>query len=321
VHPENVQPDQLHNFDIHVDDGDAIEAYDYDSVMHYSARNRAIDWRAGSVVEGQQSKAAPALTSTRGLLHMVHLGDTSNDIWWSIFDGTTWQKPDGTPGNERIPGQQSKATPALAVYNNQLHMVHLGDTSNDIWWSIFDGTTWQKPDGTPGNERIPGQQSKATPALAVYNNQLHMVHLVYTSNDIWWSIFDGTTWQKPDGTSGNERIPGQQSKTAPTLAEFGGDLHLIHLGASTDNIWTSAYSGIEWSTNRRRYDGQSRAPIAAAALGGQFYLVHIGEQSNRIWQTVFDTSLEAIVPPVGVTIGLEDHLSAGDVQAVAIAYP
>jgi hypothetical protein len=41
--------------------------------------------------------------------------------------------------NVRIPDQQSWASPALTHYGTQLHMVHLGDSSNDIWHSTSDG--------------------------------------------------------------------------------------------------------------------------------------------------------------------------------------
>ena len=87
-----------------------------------------------------------------------------------MFDGSTWST------NVRIPGQQSKDTPALAEFGGQLHMVHLGDSSNDIWHSVFDGNnTWST------NVRIPGQKSKVAPALAEFGGQLHMVCLLYTS--------------------------------------------------------------------------------------------------------------------------------------------
>jgi hypothetical protein len=372
VHEENVWPGDVHNFEMLIDEAQVIGPYDYESIMHYGRRGRAIDWRAGSVIEGQLSKAAPALAAFDLGLHMVHLGDSSNDIWWSIFDGTLWRRPNGTPGDQRIPGQQSKTTPALAVYNNQLHMIHLGTSSNDIWWSIYDGTTWNRPDGTPGNVQIPGQQSKATPALAVYNNQLHMIHLGDSSNDIWWSIYDGTTWNRPDGTPGNVQIPGQQSKATPALAVYNNQLHMVHLGdssndiwwsiydgttwrrsdgtpgnerirghrsraapavavftnrlhlahigESSNNIWNSSFDGNEWGADRRRYDGQSSAGPAMAAFGGRFYMLHMGDESNRIWQTMRDTSLPSIEAPPGVTIGGQQHLSDGDVQAVAIAY-
>ena len=63
--------------------------------------------------------------------------------------------------NSQLPGQKSKAPPALCTSGDLgrlLHMVHLGDSSNDIWHSWFDGNNWAP------NVRIPGQKSKAAPA-------------------------------------------------------------------------------------------------------------------------------------------------------------
>ncbi|MCA1655505.1 MAG: hypothetical protein LC635_03460 [Pseudonocardiaceae bacterium] len=61
----------------------------------------------------------------------------------------------GWTRNIRIPDQTSKASPALARLNNLLHMVHLGNTSNDIWHSTWNGSQWSR------NVRIPDQTSKA----------------------------------------------------------------------------------------------------------------------------------------------------------------
>ena len=91
---------------------------------------------------------------------MVHLGDSSNNIWHSTFDGTSWSP------NVRIEGQSSKATPALAEFAGALHMVHLGDSSNDLWHSTFDGAPWST------NVRIKSQSSKGAPALATYGGSL-----------------------------------------------------------------------------------------------------------------------------------------------------
>jgi len=121
-------------------------------------------WTSNVRIPDQQSKASPALAYYGGL-HMVHLGDSSNDIWHSYYDGQTWRRPDtGEPGNSPIPGQASKAAPAIFTNNGLLHMVHLGDSSNDIWHSTFDKTKtkWSS------DVRIPGQQSKASPALTEY---------------------------------------------------------------------------------------------------------------------------------------------------------
>lgn len=244
-------------------------------------------WTTNAPIAGQLSKASPALAPYGGRLHMVHLGDSSNDVWWSIYDGTSWNKADGTPGNERIPGQQSKATPALAAFGDALHMVHLGDSSNDIWWSIYDGASWNKADGTPGNERIPGQRSKATPALAVFGDELHMVHLGDSSNAIWHSRFDGSSW------STNTRIAGQLSKAPPALAAFEDRcarprLHIVHLGDSSNRIWHSEYDGGEWTRNFYLADQFSERAPAVSAFGRRLHLVHLGDSSNRIWQTSYD---------------------------------
>ena len=243
-------------------------------------------WSENVRIPDQKSKATPALAVFRNVIRMVHLGDSSNDLWWSTStDGITW-----TP-NSLIPGQKSKAAPALAVFNDRLHMVHLGNTSNDIWWSIFDGTSWNKSDGTPGNERIAGQKSKAAPALAAYGGRLHMVHLGDTSNDIWWSLCDGMSWKQGDGaTPGNTRIKGQRSKSSPALAAFGGRLHMVHLGESSNDIWWSSFDGNDWWSNVRVRCQKSKASPALAIYSGALHLVHLGDSSNRLWWSAYDGS-------------------------------
>ena len=44
--------------------------------------------------------------------------------------------------NVAIADQLSKATPGLASFDGGLRMVHLGDSSNKIWHSVFDGASW-----------------------------------------------------------------------------------------------------------------------------------------------------------------------------------
>ena len=42
--------------------------------------------------------------------------------------------------NIPIPGQPSKGTPALASYGDLLHLVHQGESSNDLWHARIDPT-------------------------------------------------------------------------------------------------------------------------------------------------------------------------------------
>ncbi|MBD0255682.1 MAG: fibronectin type III domain-containing protein, partial [Cytophagales bacterium] len=260
---------------------------------------------------GKISKATPALIFFEGKLHMLHLGDNSNEIWYSTFDGNTWTEnvpigqqskvtPVMTVFNDRLHmlhlgkssnqisysileggswrpsveiGQLSKAAPVLAVFNGKLHMLHLGDRSNEIWYSTLEGDTW-----TP-NVRI-GQQSKATPVMAVFNDQLHMLHLGDTSNEIWYSTFDGNAWTR------NVRI-GQQSKATPVMAVFNGKLHMLHLGDSSDEIWYSTFDGNAWTRNLP-IGQQGKATPVMAVFNGRLHMLYLGNPSNQIWYSYLD---------------------------------
>jgi hypothetical protein len=142
----------------------------------YRRKLSVLWWTPNVKIPSQLSKSSPALAAFQDKLHMVHLDDSSNEIWHSVFDGSAW-----TP-NVKIPSQLSKSSPALAAFPGELYIVHLGDSSNDIWHSEYDGQTWIP------NLRIPDQQSKSSPALAAFQGKLHMVHLGDSSNDIWHSV-------------------------------------------------------------------------------------------------------------------------------------
>ena len=222
------------------------------------------------LIPDQKSKAAPALAATPGVLHMIHLGNSSNDLWHSTFDGSPWTT------NVKIPDQKSKASPALAFFNGAIHMVHLGDSSNNLWHSVFNGTSWST------NVKIPDQKSKSPPALAEFGGKLHMVHLGDSSNDIWYSAFDGTSW------SPNVKIAGQKSKATPALASDGVRLHMVHLGDSSNNLWHSMFDGTSWSPNVQIPGQKSKAAPALAFDGTALHLVHLGDSSNDLWHSQFD---------------------------------
>ncbi|HEX8229707.1 MAG TPA: M12 family metallopeptidase [Chloroflexia bacterium] len=299
---DNIEPGKQHNFNQHITDGDDSGPYDYGSIMHYAASAFAREpglitieapqpigqrkglspgdiaavnafypiWTPNVRVPNQTSKASPALAGLRNRVHMVHLGNESNNIWHSVFDGANW-----TP-NVRVPNQTSKASPALATLGNRVHMVHLGNESNNIWHSVFDGANWSV------NVRIPNQTSKASPALAAYRGRIHMVHLGNESNNIWHSVFDGANW------SVNVRIPNQTSKATPALVESGGLLHMVHLGNETSRIWHSTFDGVNWIPDVPIPDQTSKAAPALAAFGGRVHMLHLGRESNNIWHSILD---------------------------------
>jgi hypothetical protein len=310
IDDDNIRDGYGHDFDRKVEGADDSGLYDYDSIMHYSAFTWAKDrsrpvitqgqatmgflgsfgnigtlpglsagdidtikalyplWIPNVPIPNQKSKAAPALAALGNALHMVHLGDSSNDIWHSILDPATgtWTE------DVKIPGQKSKAAPTLALFQGRVHMVHLGDSSNDIWHSSFDGTNWSE------NTPVLHQRSKAPPALAVFDGRLHMVHLGDSSNDIWHSMYDGGSWTE------NVPVRNQKSKVSPALAVLQDRLHMVHLGDDSNQLWHSIYDG-RWRPNVEIEGQLSKAAVALAGLGSQLHVVHLGDESNTIWHS------------------------------------
>jgi predicted AlkP superfamily pyrophosphatase or phosphodiesterase len=232
-----------------------------------------VPWISNVRIPNQQSKNSPALAEFRGELHLCHAGDSSNDIWHSVFDGAEWNE------NKRIPGQKSKAPSALASFQNRLHIAHLGDSSNKIWHSSFDGTRWIE------NDAIEGALSQAAPAMAVFADRLHLLHIGNSSHRIYHLEFDGLRWQKrPD----NEGLENQRSKGAVALAVFDGELHMVHQGDTSNRLWHTRFNGNRWSENEPIEGQLSKSPPALATLSGLLHLLHLGDSSNRIWHSTFD---------------------------------
>lgn len=242
-------------------------------------------WTVNTQIPGKRSRTRPALAVHQGLLFMVHQDESSNDMWWSTSsDALHWTD------DQKIPNQKTRTVPALVEFNNVLYLVHLGSSGNDIFWSMFDGTTWKNSQGVEGDEQIGAMLSEGTPSLAVYQNALHMVHMDDSSHEIWWSIFDGTSWKDSDGNAGDQKIKAQRSQSPPALAVFGGKLHMVHIGDDTNDVWWSAYDGEVWWSNRRIRCQRSQQTPALAEHNGLLHMVHMGDDDNSLWWSIYDGS-------------------------------
>lgn len=351
VHLANMRADKRGNFDRR-DDATESGPYDYGSRMHYGQRSFAVDWRPGELLLGQRSTDGPSLAAVGGELHLIHLGNGSNDLWhaWSS-DGVDWNE------NRRIEGQLSKVGPAISEHNGALHMVHLGSTSNDIWHSVSADLRHWAP-----NTRT-DQKSRTIPAIASFNDELHMVHLGDSSNDLWhsWTADQGRTWserriegQKSSATPGlapyggalhmvhvgsgskdlwhswttdgrnwvpDTPIEGQQSGAAPALCEFNGRLHLAHLGTTSPTIWHSYFDGNDWAPNDHDDNNESWRAPTLASFQSDLHMALLGRNGHQLWRTVRDTTLVVFDVPGGVVVGSGGVLSEGDLQAVRAMYP
>jgi hypothetical protein len=86
--------------------------------------------------------------------------------------------------------------------------------------------------------------------------------------------------------------PPQRSSAAPALAAIPGfRLHMVHLGASTDDLWHSTYDGTNWTPNVKVDPPQrSQAAPALAAMptvGGGLHMVHLGASTDDLWHSIW----------------------------------
>ena len=245
-------------------------------------------WSKRRSINKQTSKKGVGLAVHSNRLHMVYVEkplqfkrDTHN-LWHSIHDGRNWSKP------VKVPGQKSKKRPALIVFQNTLHMVHLGNKSNDLWHSTYIPFR-----GWTVNVRISGKKSRDTPALATVNNRLFMVHTGDDSDTMWHSVYDGKKWSK------SIPIRGMASDKAPTLVKNPeGSKHSLQLISSRKStLWHALFGRdfkikdkrvVWWHDDQPLLDRKSAGPVDVEFFEGCWHMVSI--RNGNAMHTTFATS-------------------------------
>ena len=90
-------------------------------------------------------------------------------------------------------------------------------------------------------------------------------------------------------------IRGALTKAAPTLVSgYPDQLHLIHLGKSSDDLWhmlfgpNKANGGrIEWFNERRLLSEKSEVPVGVALFQGCYHMV--SNKGDKLMHTTFST--------------------------------
>jgi hypothetical protein len=149
----------------------------------------------------------------------------------------------------------------------------LGDSSNNIWYSTFDGNEW-----TP-NVTIPNHSSFDSPALAVYGDVLHMVHVGDSSNQLWDSFLSDSTWSSDISLD----AANYAATSAPALAPLGDRLHMVYIGAPTEvgetvteDVLFTSFDGTNWTFPIPLEGNQSKVHPALATYQTQVYMLHLG---------------------------------------------
>jgi hypothetical protein len=188
---------------------------------------------------------APALATYGNTVYMAWTNPDDSTIYYSHLNGSTWAAPVQVTGifqdAEWI--AETRAAPALAAFNNQLYLAWTGKSSAEIYYSSFNGSTWEHQ-----NRVIPaGNTDEVTnfaPALAAWGGDLY---LAWTEADdtIWYSSLplSAATWTAATKLSGipSSSVPG--ASNGPALAVDGSGPFIAWNSYSTQSIWSSSLVG------------------------------------------------------------------------------
>jgi hypothetical protein len=107
---------------------------------------------------------------------MVYKTDANiepQSLWHAQFDGRQWQR------SAMIRGALTKAAPTLVSgYPDQLHLIHLGKSSNDLWHMLF-GPNKRKNNTVEwfDEQRLLSENSEVPVGVALFQGCYHMVSI------------------------------------------------------------------------------------------------------------------------------------------------
>ncbi|MGE0475068.1 MAG: hypothetical protein AB7P17_15645, partial [Nitrospirales bacterium] len=219
----------------------------------------------------------PALATFQNRVHIVSR-EKGKSLRHLVLNGSQWER--ALFGTETIPNQSTKAPPSLAVLGGKLHMVHLGESSDTLWHSTFDGTRW-----TP-NAPVPNQKSQTTPALVAEPSRIHMVYLKDDSKNLMHTQFAGQQWTTPFFVKAGRLS--SKSHTTPALTYNGqieARLQLMFPADGSSNLRSALYGIPDGATPRQAkwFDERNLLGLAGEkAVSAIFYqgCVHMVYQRN-----------------------------------------
>jgi len=239
--------------------GPALTALNGQLHMAYIANNETntllqiasfegVSWGPETVVVSgvvHSSKAGPAVAAFGRTLQMAYIANNESNTLLRVGSatGVNWG-----PETAVVSGvvHSSKAGPALAAFNGQLHMAYIANNETNTLLHIAssDGVNWGPETAVSSGLT---HSSKAGPALAAFNGQLHMVYIANNETNTLLHIasFDGVNWGPETVVSSGLT---HSSKAAPALAVLDGQLHMAYIANNESNmlLHIASFDGVNW---------------------------------------------------------------------------
>jgi len=217
---------------------------------------------------------------------MVHLGDSSDDIWHSKFEGGKWTENQHTDIKSRgIVAYIGPGDPTALGFLIYLGVNKAADGSYPLMFT-FCSSLGIFGAGNP----LPGNfTSNHTPAVTYFRNDLLMVvSVVGNGTEMRYAFYNVNPLPSFVHAA---VIRNQSTKTGPALATYAGNIHLLHLGSGSNNIWHSFFLNDRdgFSQNVRVENQASQAAPSMAVFKDTLHMVHLGSGSDKIWHSTYKT--------------------------------
>jgi hypothetical protein len=255
-----------------------------------------------------ETSHGPGLVSDGGsFLEMIFVGESSDDgHMWSLTtsaaDLPKWDQNAEINGSLMVAGAsapESQWRPAVAFFNDQIHMIYAGRKRRNLWWA------WSTPGGPWNNVELPfsGTGIGPQPALAVHTfNQKSLLVLAWAEY-IQGTPGSDTTPVVPDQNNIRYAFLPEDSAlvtqswedggiavtggSLPALADFNGTLFMMVAPPANEGsgpIKISQFTGANWSP-LKTFTVPGKHPISSgggqmAVVNNVLYLVYPGEHGS-----------------------------------------
>ncbi|MDH4466682.1 MAG: sialidase family protein [Bacteriovoracaceae bacterium] len=254
---------------------------------------------------------------------------TDYQIYYSYFDGSNWHHPSSLSDNISNDGQYSYS-PQVAINDDGKIIItwYQSDGTNyQIFYSYYDGTSWDHPSGLSDNISPDGQE--AISPQVVMNNDGKIL-ITWYQNDgsnfqIFYSYFNGTSWDHPSSLSDNISPDGQESYSPKVAINNDGKIVIAWLqnDGTNDQLFYSYFNGTIWVNpvdlnDNISPDGQYSL-YHQVAINNNGLIVITWEQSDgsntQFFMSYFDgtswhhpSSLSDNISPDGQEVNLNDDI-------------
>lgn len=187
------------------------------------------NWTAAQLVPtgSAETSESPVMANFNERLFLIYKGvDSDDSMYYTVFDGKSW-----TPKQSILSGGPKTSTrPAVVAYQNQLVVAYKGPGADEglYYTATTDGTDW-----TAASQILPDTaRTVEAPALASFCGMLILAHQGTNDNNIYYTIFDGTSWAQEQTIPSNVGLSGTPAFAAdsdrnlfvayPTTMKFRG---------------------------------------------------------------------------------------------------